>query len=88
MTMVRAPEQPARTGITLTADEIRELTRYDRPAFQLRELQQRGFSRAYIRAGAVVLERAHYEAVCRGTEEQRRGRVKPPVRAPRAEGGR
>ena len=51
----------------LTPAELRDLTSYSRPAEQLAELHRRGFPRACIdRLGRVVLERAHYEAVCRG----------------------
>ena len=35
-------------------------------AAQVRELQSQGFVRARIRRGVVILERAHYEAVCAG----------------------
>ncbi|MBA4343879.1 MAG: hypothetical protein C0423_17215 [Methylibium sp.] len=64
--------------ITLTPDEIADLTRYRRASAQLRELHARGFARAYIRAGQVVLERPHFEAVCRGEVQRERPRVKPP----------
>lgn len=50
----------------LSAEEIVLLTRYSRPADQLRELHQRGYTRAYLRSGQVVLERPHFEAVSRG----------------------
>lgn len=50
----------------LTYAELAALTGYKRAADQLRELHARGFSRAYVRAGVVVLERPHFEAVCRG----------------------
>lgn len=36
------------------------------PARRLAFLHQRGFVRAYFRAGRVCLERVHYDAVCRG----------------------
>lgn len=53
--------------LTLTAPELEELTRYKRPGEQLAELQRRGFHRARrARDGSVVLERAHFEAVCAG----------------------
>lgn len=64
--------------ITLTLDEIEDLTRYRRASSQLRELHARGFARAYIRAGQVVLERPHFEAVCRGEVQRERPKVKPP----------
>jgi hypothetical protein len=54
-------------GLLLTADEVFELTGYRRASEQLAELQRHGFSRARRdRLGRLVLERAHYEAVCRG----------------------
>lgn len=54
--------------LTLTADELRELTGYSQPAAQLRWLMARGFYRAARSntTGRVILERAHYEAVCAG----------------------
>jgi hypothetical protein len=53
--------------LTLTHDELVEVTSYQRPADQLRELHRRGFTRARRgSAGQVILERAHYEAVCSG----------------------
>lgn len=54
-------------SLTLSPDEIRELTGYIQPAKQLAELHRRGFVRAYRnRLGQVTLERAHYDAVARG----------------------
>lgn len=54
-------------SLTLSPDEIRELTGYTQPAKQLVELHRRGFVRAYRnRLGQVTLERAHYDAVARG----------------------
>ncbi len=47
--------------------ELVELTGYQKATKQLQVLHRRGFHRAFIsRAGRVVLERAHYEAVTRG----------------------
>lgn len=54
--------------LTVPTDELVEITGYRQPAAQLRNLLARGFWRA-CRApmtGAVILERAHYEAVCSG----------------------
>lgn len=57
--------------IELSRDELRSLTGYRRPAEQLIELHKRGFHRAYRNAaGRLILERAHYEAVCRGASTQ------------------
>jgi hypothetical protein len=58
------------SGVTLimSREELKELTGYQQPAAQLRELHKRGFHRARRSSlGHVILERAHYEAVCRGT---------------------
>lgn len=55
--------------LTLTPDEIRELTGYSQPAKQLAELRRQGFYRARRNVlGAVVLERGHYDAVVAGRE--------------------
>lgn len=52
---------------TLNDTEIEALTGYRTPSRQLQTLHARGFSRAYRdRAGRVILERPHYDAVCRG----------------------
>ena len=51
----------------LPADELFAVTGYSRAAEQLAELHRLGFVRARIdRLGRVVLERAHYDAVCDG----------------------
>lgn len=52
-------------SITLTPAEIEGITGYRRGAEQLDELRRQGFYRARRdRLGRVVLERAHYDAVC------------------------
>lgn len=51
---------------TLTRDELREITGYTLATAQLRVLHARGFHRAFIGRHGLVLERLHYEAVCRG----------------------
>jgi hypothetical protein len=72
-------DNPAPLSITLTDDELLELTRYSRPSDQLRALHKRGFSRAYLdRFGQVVLERAHFLAVCSGAVELPRPQVRMP----------
>lgn len=54
-------------GITLSIDEVEQLTGYRVATKQLQVLHRRGFHRAFInRTGAVVLERTHYEAITRG----------------------
>jgi len=63
--------------LTLSPDELRELTGYTRAAEQLAELHRRGFSRAWRnRLGDVVLERAHFEAVSRGAIVPARPKVR------------
>lgn len=61
------------SGIKLSEAELFAITGYELPCKQLNVLHGRGFHRAYIaRKGGVVLERAHYEAVCRGESEKPR----------------
>lgn len=54
--------------LIFTPEELVEITGGRRqPAAQLRELLRRGFFRARRGSvGQVILERAHYEAVCSG----------------------
>lgn len=57
--------------LLLSPEEVASLTGYRQPAAQLAELRRQGFHRARRNpAGTVVLERAHYEAVCAGQESQ------------------
>lgn len=57
--------------LTLTPDELAEITGYSQPHKQLAELHRLGFSRARRdRLGRVVLERAHYDAVATGGATQ------------------
>lgn len=63
----------------LTALEIQAITGYVRPLKQLEVLHKRGFERAYRACnGSIILERPHYDAVCRG-EFMRTGGTKPTV---------
>ena len=66
--------------LTLSAEELIELTGFRRPADQLTELLRRGFYRARQSAvtGRVVLERAHYEAVCASTRTGPHPSLRPP----------
>ena len=69
--------------LLLTADEIAALTGYRQAACQLAELKRQGFHRARrTAAGAVVLERAHYTAVCAGFD-QAPAVEQPTLRPPR-----
>jgi len=53
--------------LCLTPDEILQLSGgLTQPRRQLHELRERGFWRARLIRGQVILERAHYEAVCSG----------------------
>jgi hypothetical protein len=53
--------------LLVTEGEIQTLTGYKRPSRQVDELRRRGFHRARRNhAGQVILERAHYDAVCTG----------------------
>ncbi len=70
--------------VRLTDAEVAALTEYEQPSKQLQELHRQGFYRARIgRHGRVVLERAHYEAVCRGqaTPPPRHPRLRTPQRS-------
>lgn len=52
---------------TLTERELIEITGYSSPNQQLDVLHKRGFIRAFrSRKGNVILERPHYQSVCRG----------------------
>lgn len=55
----------------LSTKEIRYITGYVQPSRQLEELRRQGFWRARRdRLGQVILERAHYQAVCAGMAGQ------------------
>ena len=59
------------SDITLSQAELEALTGYTQANKQLAALRSRGFHRACMaRKGGVVLERAHYEAVCKGESEK------------------
>lgn len=54
-------------AVILTQTEIEQLTGYRRASLQLKHLHAQGFWRARIsKLGNVILEREHYQAVCRG----------------------
>jgi len=76
-------------AITMSQDELLAITGYRTPTKQLNILHARGFVRAYVGRHGVVLERAHYDAVCRGEfgklPEQRKTAANLDfLRAPRA----
>jgi hypothetical protein len=55
----------------LEPEELQRLTGYRRPADQLAELLRQGFYRARRSPsdGSVILERPHYDAVCKGASK-------------------
>lgn len=68
--------------LTLTPAELKQLTGYEQPSRVLAELHRQGFHRARRdRFGQVVLERAHYDAVCAGAVEARKPKVRLMARA-------
>lgn len=58
------------TDLVLTDAELVAVTGYRQSAAQLRELLERGFwlARRSALTGRVILDRAHYEAVCQGAD--------------------
>jgi hypothetical protein len=73
------------SGITLSTAEIFKITQYIQPNLQLEELRAQGFWRARLgQMGEVVLERAHYEAVCAGAVQPTRALLEPEALPPRA----
>lgn len=70
--------QPVLEPIILTQGELFELTSYKMAARQLVELHRAGFQRARIGpAGRVILERAHYQAVCAGQIQREKPKLRP-----------
>ena len=66
-------------SIILTSDELAGVTGYRTPRRQLEELHRQGFYRARISAtGNVILERAHYDAVCAGDKPAKEPTVRNP----------
>ena len=65
--------------IILDADELERVTGYKTPKRQEKELHRQGFYRARISAtGNVILERAHYDAVCAGEKSPKEPIVRNP----------
>lgn len=58
-------------SVILSEDELQALTGYKRPQDRVDELQRQGFYRARRAPsdGSVILERAHYDAVCAGARK-------------------
>ena len=67
--------------LVLSDIELQSLTGYKRAKDQIPELQRQGFYRARQSkaTGAVILERAHYEAVCTGRMAANESRAKEPM---------
>lgn len=71
-------------SITLSDDEIEAITGYKQPHRQVEELRRQGYHRARRApvTGEVILERAHYEAVCAGLDARRERRSNGPSLLP------
>lgn len=72
--------------LTLSPAELQQVTGgCKRPGDQLRELHRQGFHRARLGrvTGQVILERAHYDAVCAGAVQagSERPRERPTLRS-------
>ena len=66
-------------NIILDAEELESVTGYKTPKRQVKELRRQGFYRARIAvAGNVILERAHYDAVCAGETPAKAPTVRNP----------
>ncbi|MGB3882042.1 MAG: hypothetical protein WA955_15840 [Diaphorobacter nitroreducens] len=68
-------------SLVLSELEVQSLTGYKRAKDQIPELHRQGFFRARQSrsTGAVILERAHYEAVCSGRVAANESRTKEPM---------
>lgn len=68
-------------SITLSDEELFQITGYKRAADQLPELHRQGFFRARrsTTTGDVILERAHYDAVCAGQVAKKEPTVREPT---------
>ena len=65
--------------IILDSDELERVTGYKTHKRQVKELHRQGFYRARIAAtGNVILERAHYDAVCAGASPAKAPTVRNP----------
>lgn len=55
--------------LLIATEQLVKLTGYVQPSAQVAELRRQGFHRARRNPmGAVILERAHYDAVCSGRD--------------------
>ena len=74
--------------ILLSAAEITSITGgYTRKGDQLRVLHERGFFRAAILRGHLVLERSHYEAVTRAQLGEPTTKPRPMLKSQRLKSG-
>ena len=65
--------------IILTSEELERVTGYKTLKRQEKELHRQGFYRARIAVtGNVILERAHYDAVCAGAKPAKEPIVRNP----------
>lgn len=70
-------------SIILDTDELERVTGYKTPKRQVKELHRRGFYRARTAVtGNVILERAHYDAVCAGAKPAKEPTVRDPFKTP------
>jgi hypothetical protein len=69
------------TDLLIPPEQIAQMTGYKRASDQVRALRNMGFFRARVnRAGLVVLERAHYDAVCVTSAPTRHKDTEPQLR--------
>lgn len=74
------------SSFTLSKAELYAITGYKLAAPQLEALHRAGFYRARRErngTGDVILERAHYDAVCAGISQPTRPKITPPRDAKR-----
>lgn len=72
--------------LTLSEAEIERVTGYRRPSDQLTELRAQGFHRARKSptSGRIIVERAHFNAVCRGELDPEQPQVRTVLRMAKA----
>ena len=67
---IRQNDLRIKMTLSLTPDEIYQITGYHQPIKQLAELRRQGFWRARLnRLHEVILEKEHYNAVCGGATQ-------------------
>jgi hypothetical protein len=72
------------SDFVLSKAELHAITGYKLASAQLEALHRSGFYRARLGpTGSVILERAHYDAVCAGVQQPQRPKINPPRDAKR-----